>query len=111
MLLDAKTHSMSSFGASVAVPVTDFELDPDWYMDGRVGACGGVRYSGEGNDDDARLATAVFTELAVPAYLYEFRVGVRVDGTFHDGLSSTTVAADLDLVGLVGLIAWGLSSN
>ncbi len=107
MLIDTQTHSMSSFGGSVSVPVRGYELDESWDMDWRVGGYGGVRYSSEGNDPDARLATGMFTELAIPAYLYEFRIGVRIDGTFHDGLSSTSILLDLDLIGLIGLVAWG----
>jgi hypothetical protein len=110
-LLDTETHSLWSFGASASHPVHSFELDDTWGMDWRAGGYGGVRYSGEGNDDDPRLAVGAFTELNVPAYLYEFRTGLRVDGTFHGGLSAMTIALDLDLIGLLGLMAWAAGSK
>ncbi len=55
-----------------------------------------MRYSGEGTDSEERLATGVFTELALSSYLYELRFGLRIDGTFHDGLSATMILVDLD---------------
>ncbi len=107
MLLDAETHNMSSFGGSIAHPVRTWTLGPRSFLDWRVGAYGGVRYSGEGNDPDARFATGVFTDLALPAYLYEVRVGLRIDGTFYDGLTATMILVDLDIAVLLAAFAYG----
>lgn len=111
MLLDTRTHSLSSYGASMSYPVKSYKLESNWAMDWRLGGYGGVRYSGEGTDHDTRLATGVFTELAVPAYLYEFRIGLHIDGTFSGGLSATTIVLDLDLALLVALAARGAGGS
>lgn len=101
-LIDAQTHSMWSLGAVSTVPVARFEL-----VDFRLGGLVAMRQSGEGNDDARRLAVGVFSELDLPAYLYDFRVGIRVDGTFDDrGMSATSLLLEVDLIALFGLFAY-----
>jgi hypothetical protein len=104
MLLDAETRSMSSFGGSVAYPVKTWPLKPGWSADWRVGVHSGVRYMGQGPTAETRMVAGIFTEFVIPAYLYELRFGVRVDGTFDDGLTATTMVVDIDIALLLGLL-------
>jgi hypothetical protein len=87
------------------VPVVSFDI-----FDVRVGGFVGPRGSGDGNDHARRLATGALAELVVPAYLYDFRVGIRLDGTFDDrGMSATSLLFELDLVAVAGLFAYASS--
>lgn len=101
-LIDARTHTMWSYGAIASAPVVSFDM-----FDFRVGGFVGPRGSGEGNDDARRLAVGTLAELVVPAYVYDFRVGLRLDGTFDDrGMSATSLLFELDLVAVAGLFAY-----
>lgn len=106
-LIDANTHAMWSLGGIGSVPLARFDI-----FDLRIGGMVGARGSGEGNDDERRLVLGAVTELVVPAYLYDFRVGVRLDGTFDDrGVSATTLVLEVDMVALIGLAAYGASGG
>ena len=104
-LIDARTHTMWSYGAMATVPVVSFDI-----FDVRVGGFAGPRGSGDGNDHVRRLVLGALSELVVPAYLYDFRVGIRLDGTFDDrGMSATALLFELDLVAVAGLFAYASS--
>ncbi|MCC6897850.1 MAG: hypothetical protein IT377_02685 [Polyangiaceae bacterium] len=101
-LIDARTHTMWSYGMLSTAPVLSFDA-----LDLRVGGFVGVRGSGEGDDHARRLAVGALTELVLPAYLYDFRVGVRLDGTFDDrGVSATSLLVELDLIAVLGALAY-----
>lgn len=101
-LIDARTHTMWSYGAIASAPVVSFDA-----LDLRVGGFVGVRGSGEGDDEARRLALGALTELVLPAYLYDFRVGLRLDGTFDDrGMSATSLLLELDVIAVLGLLAY-----
>jgi hypothetical protein len=107
-LWDTHMHSLSGLGFSTSFPVSRIELaEGGWATDWRVGGYGGWRWSGE--DDDTRFGGGVFTELSLPLYLYDLRVGLHVDGTIHAGdWSATNIGLDLDFVSLIifALAAW-----
>jgi len=104
-LIDANTHSFGTYGLLATVPFASF----DWF-DVRAGAYGGLRRSGEGGDDARRLGTGLTAELALPAYLYDFRVGLRFDATFDGrGMSSRSFLVEVDVVALLGL--FGLAAG
>lgn len=104
-LIDAKTHAMWSLGGLGSVPVASFDI-----FDLRIGGLVAQRGSAEGNDDARRLLLGALTELTVPAYLYDFRVGLRFDGTFDDeGVSATSLLLEVDVVAVLGLVMYGAS--
>lgn len=104
-LIDADTHAMWSLGALSTVPLVRID-----FMDFRVGGLAAVRGSAEAGDGRRRFLAAMTAELAAPAYLYDFRVGLRADGTFDDrGLSASSLLLEVDIVALVGLVAYGSS--
>lgn len=106
-LIDADTHAMWSLGGIATVPVLSFDI-----FQLRVGALAGARGSAEGNDGARRLLVGGLTELAVPAYLYDFRVGFRVDGTFGDGgARAASLLVEIDVVALLGLVLYGAAGG
>lgn len=99
MLLDFETHGMSTFATHVTMPLADFGAQ--W----RVGAYGGVRFASEPGDDEPRFVAGVLTQLAVPAYLYEIGLDVRLDATLRrDELSAGSLLVDVDLLALVAAV-------
>lgn len=103
MLLDAKAHSSPSFGASASFPLrVGIEDALDW----RMGGYTGVRWASESAGRAARLATGVFNSLEMPAYLYDFRVGLRLDATLGEPLT-LSLLFELDLAALLALLAAG----
>ncbi|MBK7582933.1 MAG: hypothetical protein IPI67_22395 [Myxococcales bacterium] len=100
-LIDAQTHSLSSWGGAFAVPFAS----ADW-IDFRVGAYAGSRGSSEGGDNQRRLAAGVFTDVVLPAYLYDLRGGLRLDSSFDGrGMSSRSLLFEVDIAALLGLFA------
>lgn len=101
-LLDGRTHSMYTLGLLSTVPLAHLDL-----VDFRAGAFVGTRSSGEGGDDEKRLAAGALLELALPAYLYDLRLGVRLDGTFdNQGSSARSLLFELDVAVLLGAIGY-----
>lgn len=104
-LIDGRTHSMYTLGLVSTVPI--LRLD---FIDWRVGAFAGTRSSDEGGDDERRLAAGVLTELALPAYLYDFRLGLRLDGTFDGGGNSArSLLFEVDIAVLLGALGYAAS--
>jgi hypothetical protein len=105
MLLDAQTHGMSSLGATLTAPVLSWDI-----LDVRLGGAVGARWSDA--DDERRLATALISELVIPAYVYDFRLGVRLDGTFDgSGMSATSLLFEVDVIAVLGAIAAAAGSS
>ena len=106
-LLDAQTHSLWTLGGTFTAPVMSSEM-VDW----RVGGVVGRASKGTGADGGTGLAIGALTSVALPAYLYDFRLGLRVNGVFSGGgVVSTSLLVDLDLVGLLGAMAWAAGSK
>ncbi len=106
-LLDERTDSIWTLGGSVTAPV----VRADW-LDLRVGGLAGWTSQGAGSSGGSGLELGALTSVALPAYFYDFRIGVRVSGVFADeGLSSLSVLLDLDLVGLLGALGWAFSTR
>jgi hypothetical protein len=107
VLLDARTHSLWTLGGTVTAPV----LRTDW-VDVRTGAFVGRSSKGTRSGGDTGLAVGALAYVALPAYLYDFRVGVRIQGVLSEGsLSSTSLLVDVDLIGLLGVIGWAAGSK
>jgi hypothetical protein len=100
-VIDTQTNDFWTLGGTGSLPVHRFDTDTP--IDLRVGGYAGWRTAR--NDDDNRVAAGVFTSLEVPAYPYDFRIGLRLDGTFHDGKwSAGTIALDVDIAAIIALI-------
>lgn len=101
LLIDAQTRNMADVGITGSYPVVRFLESRDLSLDLRVGGYAGVR-----DVNGTSVAAGVFTQLTLPAYLYEFRVGIRLDGTLDDGaLRTTSVLFDLDVGALLAAFA------
>lgn len=101
ILIDAQTRHMADVGITGSYPVLRFLEGRDLSLALRVGGYAGVR-----DVNDTSMAAGVFTQLTLPAYLYEFRVGVRLDGTLDGGaLRSRSVLFDLDIAALLAAFA------
>jgi len=106
-LIDAETHQMWSLGGLATAPVLSFDI-----FDLRAGGLVGARGSAEANDAKRRLVVGALAELVVPAYLYDFRVGLRVDSSFDErGSSARTLLLELDVVAVLGLVMYGASAK
>ncbi len=104
-LIDAETRAMWSLGGIGSARLASFDI-----FDFRLGGLVAERGSAEGNDDARRLLLGAIAELTVPAYLYDFRVGLRFDGTFDDeGVSATSLLLEVDVVAVLGLVMYGAS--
>lgn len=101
ILLDASTRNMADVGITGSYPVLRFLESRDSSLDLRLGGYAGIRDVG-----GSSLAAGAFTQLTLPAYLYEFRVGVRFDATIDgNGMRSTSVLFDLDVGALLAAFA------
>lgn len=103
VLWDAKTHSRWTLGGGVSTPLVSGD-----HVAWRIGALAGWTSSGDGTADGrtrSELTLGVGTHVAVPFYLYDFRLGVQLrTSVSSDGFSCTTALFDLDLVGLIGAV-------
>lgn len=100
ILLDGKARHMADFGLTTSYPVARV-LDQ---IDLRVGGYAGLR--------DPGMAAGVLTQLALPAYLYEFRVGLRFDTTLETGgVRTASLLVDLDVGALLGVFAYAASAK
>jgi hypothetical protein len=105
-LIDGRTRSMYSVGAIMTAPVVSWEI-----ADLRLGGAVGERFVGDAQVE-RRLATALLAELVIPAYVYDFRLGVRADGTFDSqGMSARSLLVEVDIAVLLAAIGWAASGK
>ena len=101
VLLDADTHHMSALGGTLSYPVYIWPgTDTDFVW--RLGAYGGVRFA-EGSPD-RRGAVGLVTQIAMPFYLYEASLGLRLDATIHEGISAGSILVEIDVLALGALV-------
>lgn len=100
-LLDAQTHSHETFGALATFPLASWSWGAL-----RAGGTAGVRWVGEGAATRPVAAAGAQLELAVPAYLYDLSLGVRLDTTLDDtGFTAASLLVDVDLAVLLAAVA------
>ena len=100
VLIDTLPRTMFSIGAAASTRVHTFGDAVDL----RLGAYGGLRWSGERDDDDTRIVTGLQGSFELPFYLYDLRAGARVDATFTRGAwTATTIVFDVDVLALIAV--------
>lgn len=92
---DAQSHSSSAVGAVCTAPLWSWE-----WLDWRLGGAVGSRSFEQ--DDERRISTALITEWVLPAYVYDFRLGLRADATTDsNGVSATSLLVEVDVAVLL----------
>lgn len=101
VLVDARTETLWTLGGAVTTPTIAGEV-----AELRAGGMAGWT-TRPGRGGGPGLTVGALSYGSIPAYLYDFRLGLRVGVVFDErGLGPTSVLADLDLVGLIGLYGW-----
>lgn len=104
VLLDQETHSRWTLGSEVYAP-----LMSGGGVDWRIGGLAGWTSTADATNGGTRneVTFGVGTHVAVPAYLYDFRIGVQLrTSASRDGFTCTSVLVDLDLVALLALAGY-----
>lgn len=101
ILFDADQNSQATFGAVVTRPLAGWS-----WGDLRAGLNVGARFLGEGSTSRTAVGAGVHLGVTVPAYLYDFSLGVRLDATIDNaGVSAMAVLVDVDLAALLAAFA------